>query len=314
MKRNDDTVGFDMPEEFRPGWVSVIVPIWNRARLLPATLDSILRQSYRPLEVILVDDGSDDGSKSIMEEFKIRSVTADLNVVSLYQSNQGASVARSAGLEASSGEFIQFLDSDDLLHPEKIRLQVDAFGDPELDFVWSPSIYFDGLPDWGATPDIGTRSAAHSICEYIVGFIRKSLWRTESGLYRRHLCQQVGPWKGIAMFQDWEYNIRMLSCQPKIRFVGGTVSGARVHGEGRIGDQWRNGKGLHGALEAVQSAEDCTSSLCGGLEEWRTEVLARYREIREQAIKCGRSEVAASAEADIQRFSEQAGRKKKPDH
>ena len=97
--------------------VSAILPAYNRERYLGAALESILGQDYRPLEVILVDDGSTDGTARVARSYP--------GVRYLYQPNQGAAAARNAGVAASRGEFLSFLDSDDVWTPRKLSLQVD---------------------------------------------------------------------------------------------------------------------------------------------------------------------------------------------
>jgi glycosyltransferase involved in cell wall biosynthesis len=96
--------------------VTVVVPAYNGERYLGAALESILGQDYRPLEVILVDDGSTDGTARVARSYP--------GVRYLYQPNQGAAAARNAGVAASRGELLSFLDSDDVWTPRKLSLQV----------------------------------------------------------------------------------------------------------------------------------------------------------------------------------------------
>lgn len=96
--------------------VSVIVPVYNGARFLRAALESVVAQSYRPMEIIVVDDGSTDASAAIAKSFA--------DVLYLRQTNQGVTAARNAGLAAARGDFLAFLDQDDLWTPGKLRLQV----------------------------------------------------------------------------------------------------------------------------------------------------------------------------------------------
>jgi glycosyltransferase involved in cell wall biosynthesis len=97
--------------------VSVIIPVYNCERYLAEAIESVLAQTYRPIEVIVVDDGSTDSSGDIARSYK------ELHYI--YQPNQGVAVARNAGLAATDGEFIAFLDADDLWLPNKLRVQVD---------------------------------------------------------------------------------------------------------------------------------------------------------------------------------------------
>lgn len=94
--------------------ISVIVPVYNVAQYLPQCLDSILNQDHRSLEVIVIDDGSTDGSGAICDEYARR----DSRVRVIHQKNGGAAAAKNAGLRLATGEFLSFVDSDDFLEPD----------------------------------------------------------------------------------------------------------------------------------------------------------------------------------------------------
>jgi glycosyltransferase involved in cell wall biosynthesis len=98
--------------------VSVIIPIYNCGEVLHRTMQSVISQTYRHLEVLLVDDGSADNSYSIAKAYENEWIKV------LRQPNAGAAIARNTGLAASRGEYIQFLDAGDAISPEKIRAQV----------------------------------------------------------------------------------------------------------------------------------------------------------------------------------------------
>lgn len=105
--------------------VSVIIPVFNSERYLAAALDSVVYQTYRPIEVIVVDDGSTDNSAAIAQAYP--------EVQYFYQPNQGVSVARNRGIAAAKGEFIAFLDSDDEWMPDKLRIQIsEMLNHPEV--------------------------------------------------------------------------------------------------------------------------------------------------------------------------------------
>ena len=99
--------------------VSVILPVYNGSQYIADTVESVLRQTYRNLELIVVDDGSTDGTLAVVEKF---APDARLRVIS--QPNSGVARARNRGLETARGEFIAPLDADDLWDPRKIELQV----------------------------------------------------------------------------------------------------------------------------------------------------------------------------------------------
>lgn len=99
--------------------VSVIIPMFNRECLIGEAITSILGQDYPQVELIVVDDGSTDGSASVVANFP--------DVIYIKQSNQGPAVARNTGVERARGELIAFLDSDDLWLPQKLNWQVEAW-------------------------------------------------------------------------------------------------------------------------------------------------------------------------------------------
>jgi glycosyltransferase involved in cell wall biosynthesis len=291
-----------MAKDYCQGWVSVITPSYNRADMLLEMLESVAAQSFRPIEIYIVDDGSTDRTAEVVKSFAAGFVNSRSTLQYVRQDRLGPSPARTLALQACSGEFIQFLDSDDLLHPDKLARQTAVLQDSAVDFVWSSSVKFTSVPNWSAEPFVGTRLDPCTGHEAIVPFIERGLWRTESGLYRRSTCRRTGPWRKLAMFQDWEYNIRMLSWSPTIRFVPGVLAGARQHSFGRIGDKWTNGSGLDGALDAVLLAEALTRAVCAGDPAWRRAVCGRYLEIAAQAKLCAYPDVQDRAEEVLSDF------------
>jgi glycosyltransferase involved in cell wall biosynthesis len=98
--------------------VSVIIPAYNRYHTLKRAITSILNQTYKDIEIIIVDDGSDDETKKIQDEF---------DILYLRQKNRGVSSARNKGIKVSKGEWIAFLDSDDEWYKEKLQKQMEFF-------------------------------------------------------------------------------------------------------------------------------------------------------------------------------------------
>ena len=103
--------------------VTVVLPCYNAAPWLAETLDCLERQSHSNLQIVAVDDGSTDATWSILQG------STDRRIKAIRQSNQGASQARNAGMKHAEGEYIQFLDADDVMHAEKIEMQVRAAQD-----------------------------------------------------------------------------------------------------------------------------------------------------------------------------------------
>ena len=102
--------------------VSVLIPAYNVESFLPRCLDSILAQSYDDFEVILIDDGSTDGTASVCDDYAKR----DARIKVFHQENRGISVARNMCLQHASGEYIQFVDGDDWIDAEEMMLLVDT--------------------------------------------------------------------------------------------------------------------------------------------------------------------------------------------
>jgi glycosyltransferase involved in cell wall biosynthesis len=116
--------------------VSVIVPTFNRSGQIKDALDSIYAQDYRPIEILIMDDGSTDDTKTVVEAWTEQYQDEDFSIRYIKQSNQGGNPARNNGIQNAKGEFIAFLDSDDAWLPNKISQQIPYFEDPEVGGVY----------------------------------------------------------------------------------------------------------------------------------------------------------------------------------
>jgi glycosyltransferase involved in cell wall biosynthesis len=118
--------------------VSVVIPAYNYARFLGETIQSVLDQTFRDFELIVVDDGSTDNTMEVVSSFK------DNRIQYIYQENGGLSSARNTGIKASKGEYIAFLDSDDIWLPENLELKVKLLDShPDAGLVCSDAYFFD---------------------------------------------------------------------------------------------------------------------------------------------------------------------------
>ena len=128
--------------------VSVIIPTYNNAALLPDTLESVLGQAYAPVEVIVINDGSTDGTAEVLNRFSSHASVRIWN-----QSNQGDIAARNKGIELSRGEYVAFCDSDDLWNKDHVRFLVDKLEEhPEAGMAFDNVIYFMHHAKPGAGP------------------------------------------------------------------------------------------------------------------------------------------------------------------
>ena len=104
--------------------VSVIIPTYNREAFLIQAVDSVFNQTYRPIECIVVDDGSTDNTEEILSQWKSEMNDPEFKLVYIKQENADAQVARNTGTAVAKGTYIQYLDSDDSLYRDKLKVQV----------------------------------------------------------------------------------------------------------------------------------------------------------------------------------------------
>ncbi|WP_321283959.1 glycosyltransferase family A protein [uncultured Vibrio sp.] len=191
-------------ESFSPGLVSVIVPVYNRQNQVCDTLESVYQQNYRPIELVIIDDGSTDEScYKIGKWIQSKEFSENFSVLFLGQKNSGAPTARNRGVIVSNGEFIQFLDSDDILFPVKIERSVQLIKETGADYVYCRVELVDAQLNRLRTY-FGTRGVGRDrdITDY--------LWQTMCPLFKRSTVKNAGPWLEFAtQNQDWEYGARM---------------------------------------------------------------------------------------------------------
>ena len=113
--------------------ISVVVPVFNGERYLQKTVDSILSQTYKNIEIILVNDGSTDNSSNVIKTIAKR----DSRVKPIHVKNGGVAAARNVGLGFSSGDFIAFCDQDDLWLPDKLAKQIPLFENLDVGLVYA---------------------------------------------------------------------------------------------------------------------------------------------------------------------------------
>jgi len=211
--------------------ISVIIPNYNRQELIGETIENMLMQTLPPREVIIVDDGSTDGSLSVIRSFS-------RHVKILEQKNQGPGAARNAGFAISTGKFIQFFDSDDLASRNKLKTQAEALEETCADFAYCPwvrvkiknkKIGFIGPVMQGqALPE------KRSMLEWQLG-----PWCIifQNCLFRREILLKAGRFRTDLMpSEDSEYLIRILLAGAKPIFTEECIVFYREHDYDRITD------------------------------------------------------------------------------
>lgn len=200
--------------------VSIIVPSYNYAHYLPETLDAVRLQHHEHFELLLIDDGSTDGTRELVATY----LSKDKRIKYIYQHNQGLSAARNTGLQYAQGDFIQFLDADDLISAEKIKLQLAHFEtNPDVGLSYTDAFYFVHNQ-----PEKRYRSIGLSNESWIPQFqnLDVNTWRrlltgnimpVNSALIRREAIIQTGFFDtNLSSLEDWDYWFR---CSLNYRFA-----------------------------------------------------------------------------------------------
>jgi len=185
--------------------VSVVIPTYNRQRLVQDTIDSVLRQTFEDLELIVIDDGSTDDTRRVLQDrygTRLRYV---------YQENQGESAARNHGIALAGGEYVAFVDSDDLWHAQKLERQVKVFdADPGVGLVSTQAywINYQGL-ELRKTPDgQGRQGDAISWGELVLDNVIAG--GGSSALIRKECLERTrGFDQSIRFGEEWDLWIRI---------------------------------------------------------------------------------------------------------
>jgi glycosyltransferase involved in cell wall biosynthesis len=245
--------------------VSILIPCYNAVPWLAETLESALAQTWLHKEIILVDDGSTDQSLVIAKEFESKGV----KVIS--QPNRGASAARNRALQEAQGDFIQYLDADDLLAPDKIERQIRLIEDShchhyqyvvagewarfynsfvEAKFIPEP-VWNDMLPvDW-------------LVCSWEGGgMMHPAAW-----LVPRAIAEKAGLWnENLSLNDDGEYFFRVMLASQGVKFCVGAKSYYRSGFSGSLSGR----KSRKSWESAFLSLELCSSHLLDRENSWRT--------------------------------------------
>ena len=182
--------------------VSVIIPTYNRALLIKESIQSVFNQTHRPIECLIIDDGSTDNTAKVIGNLQTKLATVDFKLIYIKQDNSGAPAARNNGIKNASGEFFQFLDSDDLLYPNKIKDQVSVLQNQEkIDGVYG---------NWHhGTIESNVLIKGEKWKDSIDQFYGGCVIHTLSFLFRRSFINTIGPWdESLKRNQEIDYFLR----------------------------------------------------------------------------------------------------------
>ncbi|NEO36150.1 MAG: glycosyltransferase [Moorea sp. SIOASIH] len=209
--------------------VSVIIPNYNRETLVGDTIENMLRQSLPPHEVIVVDDGSTDNSVSVIKKFGNR-------VTLIEQTNQGPSAARNLGLKVASGDFIQFMDSDDLASLNKLEVQARVLQEQEADIVygaWTKAWLTNGQVK---LQDVVLQQAPLPSHQHpLFWFLTSWSMVFQQCLVRKSLLDRIGGYReDLRLYEDGELFVRMLLAGAKLVHESETLTLYRLEDHGKL--------------------------------------------------------------------------------
>jgi glycosyltransferase involved in cell wall biosynthesis len=197
------------------GLVSVVIGVYNAERYLAEAIESVLGQDYRPIELIVVDDGSTDGSGTVAQRYS--------EVSYLHQPNGGNGAARNTGIGVATGEYLAFLDADDRFTPGKLTRQMTALEqDPELDLVFGHVREF-------VSPEIDaeTRARIRAPAPEPMPWTAPNLM-----LIRRAAFDRVGPFEtGVRVGVTVDWFLRAKEAELRYTVLPETVLERRLHTE-----------------------------------------------------------------------------------
>ncbi len=222
--------------------ISIIIPSYNAREYVREAVDSALAQTYPACEVIVVDDGSTDDTKSILDSY-----IQEKKIQYIYQGNKGLAGARNTGIRAAKGDFIAFLDSDDIFLPEKVAAQIDAFrGHPDFGVCYSDVL---PCPDLSSSPEAGalaggagavSRTFYHHRYRYPSGNVFEPLLHRQfinplAVMVRRTVCDRFGIFdETLRRSEDWELWLRWARAGVKFLYLDRVLAHYRVRADGNL--------------------------------------------------------------------------------
>jgi len=260
------------------GVVSTIIPVRNRARLLREAVASVVAQTYGAWEIVIVDDESTDETPDTIAEL----CASDARIRSVSRANGGPGLARETGRNHATGEFIQYLDSDDLLLPRKFELQVAALrAKPECGAAYGIVRYRNA----GGEEIVCDWKTANQVQETLFpSLLTARWWETVSPMWRRSTTDAIGAWTSMRLEEDWEYDARAAALGIRLAFVNEVVAEHRDHGDARLS----RGSGLDPArLRDRARAHELIAEHARGVPRDAPEMRQFGRELFHIARQCG---------------------------
>lgn len=204
--------------------VSVIIATYNSAAYLKEAVDSVLNQTYQDLEVVIVDDGSTDKTRSLVEGLQSQHPR---RIQYIYQENQGPAPARNAGMRSAQGQYIAFLDADDIWLPDKLTRQMECFArDQAVGFVYCDNIFVD---ENNTVIENYVRKVRLVEGDILWDLFQDFFIITSGVVFKKECIERIGFFdEKLLVGEDYEYFLR-LAAQYKAGVVKERLFRRRVH-------------------------------------------------------------------------------------
>lgn len=232
----------------REDLVSTIIPCYNQARYLGEALESVFKQTYPLIEVIVINDGSTDDIEGALTLYRGR---PRLQV--LHQENQGLANARNRGISVAQGAYVQFLDADDWLHPEKITQQVAILAaNPDVGLVYSDYYLVYNDVDLSVEDTVAARCADPYNPDLFLTWWIQGVFPPCAALVRTAWIQRAGPFNpSLPAYEDYELWLRMSALGLRARYLPERLAYYRQHAESLTTDTASMQMGLQIARSEV---------------------------------------------------------------
>ena len=200
--------------------IAIVIPVYNRAEMVKATLDSVKRQTHRPLHLVLVDNNSSDDSLHVLRDFKKENETSDFKIDVIEEKTPGACAARNTGAKHVQSEWLMFFDSDDTMDECLVAEYVKKINqlDNNVDVITTNV-------DFNKNGQVTHAYFARK--DFLVNHVFHACLSTQRYIVRKSLFEQVGGWNNdVKCWNDWELGIRILLQEPQVAVLD---SGIYVH-------------------------------------------------------------------------------------
>jgi glycosyltransferase involved in cell wall biosynthesis len=239
------------------GLTSVLIPAYNAQTTITATLDSVWKQTYRPIEVVLIDDGSTDNTDAAIQAWT-SSIPSRSDFIVRYfrQSNKGLLPCRNRSTLQSLGEYLQYLDADDLLHPEKLESSINVLRkDVNTDVVVVRTLCFTEENEALEALRLPAKVRAWGDAEIGVPILSRAFWYTLGPVFRRRIVEAAGPFplKVHPVAEEVEFHARVKCVTNRIHYLPEVLTFHRVGGKSQLTGQLA--RVYRGKIDAVRWIE-----------------------------------------------------------